>query len=75
MGPDTFDFRRAAVLRLIGAGGDNFAVTFKDDKQPLRRQIPLGQLDLRIARKIVAIARRVFGEQAVNNRLEFRRFR
>ena len=39
--PDTFDLRGVAILRLIRAGGDNFALTLKDNKQPLRRHIPL----------------------------------
>ena len=32
--PDTFDLCGVAILRLIRAGGDNFALTLKDNKQP-----------------------------------------
>ena len=35
--PDTFDLCGVAILRFISAGGDNFALTLKDDKQPLRQ--------------------------------------
>ena len=70
--PDTFDLRGVAIFRFISAGGDNFSLTLKDDKQPLRRQIPLSQLHFRIAGKIVAVAGGIFGKQPANNRLQLR---
>ena len=75
MGPDTFDFCRMGIFRFVRAGGDNFPFALQHDKQPLRRQIPFSQLDFGIAGEIVAVARGVLAEQALNNRLQLRRFR
>lgn len=46
--PDAFDLCGMFVEGLVRTGGDDLAIALQDDKQPLRRQVPLCQLDFRI---------------------------